>query len=529
MRNNHPVTDREKSFVGEQKLITVTDKQGNITECNDAFVEMSGFSREELLGQPHNIVRHPDMPAAAFAVMWSHVKAGKPWMGVVKNRCKDGGFYWVDAYVTPMTHNGEIIGYESVRSAPKRADVVRSQRLYAQLQKQGTSQGSKSSFGSVLNFLRHVAPYQLFLVLALLVWGGLWQSGNNTLAHLVLALSAVVYAGWVSRARAADLTSLNGLLSKAFSHELAVQSYTNDKGGVGKLKVSILSEIAHLGTVISRIENAASNVAKETETGLSLTENTRSEIECQQSETAQVATAMNQMSSTIHEVSRHVSDTSVAADTAHELVIKGSAIAEVTKLSIETLRNTVTDIGVSVSAVAEQTDHINRAAQIIEQIADQTNLLALNAAIEAARAGEQGRGFAVVADEVRNLAQRTQASTQEIYQIIKELTVRADDAVKVVHQGAANADAGVARVVESSVMLAGIAESVSQIANMSTQMAAAVEEQAHVAEEINRQVVNISGLADSSADSASQASSSLTHLKVISDDLHELVVRFKHS
>ena len=525
MRNNHPVTDREKSFVGEQKLITVTDKQGNITECNDAFVEMSGFSRAELLGQPHNIVRHPDMPPAAFAVMWSHIKAGKPWMGLVKNRCKDGSFYWVDAYVTPMTQNGEIIGYESVRSVPKRADVVRSQRLYAQLKKQAPGQAAKSR----REFLPYLAPYQLFLGLALLAWAGLWQTGNNTLAHLTLALSVVIYAVWVSRHRAAALLSLNGLLSNAFSHDLAVQSYTNDKGYVGKLKVAILSEIAHLGTVISRIENAASHVAQETDIGLSLTQNTRSEIECQQSETTQVATAMNQMSSTIHEVSRHVNDTSVAADTAHELVIKGSAIAEVTKLSIETLRNTVTDIGASVSAVAEQTDHINRAAQIIEQIADQTNLLALNAAIEAARAGEQGRGFAVVADEVRHLAQRTQASTQEIYQIIKELTLRADDAVKVVHQGAANADAGVARVVESSAMLAGIAESVSQIANMSTQMAAAVEEQAHVAEDINRQVVNIAGLADSSADSASQASASLSHLKAISGDLHELVVRFKHS
>ena len=281
--------------------------------------------------------------------------------------------------------------------------------------------------------------------------------------------------------------------------------------------------------MITRIENAACHVAKETDTGLSLTQNTRSEIECQQSETAQVATAMHQMSTTIHEVSRHVNDTSVAADTAHELVNKGAAIAEVTKQSIETLRNTVTDIGVSVSAVSEQTAHIAKAAQVIEQIADQTNLLALNAAIEAARAGDQGRGFAVVADEVRHLAQRTQVSTQEIYQIIKELTQRADDAVSIAQQGAANADAGVARVVESSAMLAGIAESVSHIANMSTQMAAAVEEQAHVAEEINRQVVNISGLADSSADSASQASASLMHLKTISGDLHELVVRFKHA
>ena len=518
MRKNLPVTDREKAFVSHEKLITVTDSSGNITECNDAFVEMSGYSRDELLGQPHNMVRHPDMPPEAFKVMWSHLKTGKPWMGVIKNRCKDGSFYWVDAYVTPITRKGAIIGYESVRSCPKKADVVRTQQLYANIQKGKHTQARLS-----------LVPHQLFLGVALLAWGGLLLFGHHNVAQGGLATAVVIYALWIHQARTSAIASLNSLLKNVFSHELAVQSYTDDKGGVGKLKVAILSEIAHLGTVICRIENAASNVAKETDTGFTLAQSTRSEIECQQAETLQVATAMNEMTTTIAEVSRHVNDTAVSADTAHDLVVKGTAIADVTKQSIETLRNTVTDISQSVSAVSEQTVNIARAAHMIEQIADQTNLLALNAAIEAARAGEQGRGFAVVADEVRNLAKRTQQSTQEIYNIVNELTARADNAVKVANQGAVNAEEGVARVLESGVMLKGISAAVGNIANMSTQMAAAVEQQAHVAEDINRQVVNISELADSSAGSATKASASLTHLKGISGDLHELVVRFRQA
>ncbi|GGB37886.1 aerotaxis receptor [Oceanisphaera marina] len=518
MRKNLPITDREKAFVTHEKLITVTDKSGNITECNDAFIEMSGFSRDELLGQPHNIVRHPDMPAEAFKVMWSHLKAGKPWMGMVKNRCKNGDFYWVDAYVTPMTRNGEIIGYESVRSCPQKADVARSQQLYNNIQKGKRPQAR-------LNLVAH----QVFLVLALLAWGGVLLAGHSAVAQAWLASAVVIYAGWAHLQNKATIGSLNGLLNNAFTHELAALSYTDDKGAVGQLKVAILSSVAHLGTVISRIENAAKNVAHETDAGFTLTQGTRSEIECQQAETLQVATAMNEMTTTIAEVSRHVNDTAVSADTANGLVAQGTAIAEVTKRSIETLRNTVTDISQSVSAVSEQTVNIAKAAQMIEQIAEQTNLLALNAAIEAARAGEQGRGFAVVADEVRNLAQRTQQSTQEIYSIVNELTARADNAVKVANQGAANAEEGVARVVESGVMLNGISDAVGNIASMSTQMAAAVEQQAHVAEDINRQVVNISGLADSSADSATKASSSLTYLKSIAGDLHELVVRFKQA
>lgn len=516
MRKNLPVTNRERVFNNGEKLITVTDKNGNITECNDAFVEISGFARDELLGQPHNIVRHPDMPAAAFGVMWAHLKAGKPWMGLVKNRCKNGDYYWVDAYVTPMTHNGHIIGYESVRSSPRKEDVDRAERLYANIQ-------NNRRTSPWLN----VAPENLLLLLALSSWAGLMLYEQPALAQGGLLAGVLGYAAWVNLARKSTMASLNALLKNAFSHELAVQSYTDDNMETGRLKVSILSQTAHLGTVLTRIENAATNVARETDTGFKLTQVTSSEIERQQAETLQVATAMNEMTSTIAEVSRHVNETAASAEMANELVNKGTGLADVTKKSIETLRDTVAEISHSVSAVSEQTANIASAAQMIEQIADQTNLLALNAAIEAARAGEQGRGFAVVAEEVRNLAKRTQESTREIYAIIKELTVRADNAVNVANHGATNAEQGLERVIESGVMLNGISDAVGNIADMSTQMAAAVEQQAHVSEDINRQVVNISGLADSSAESAVNASQSITYLKSISGELQELVMRFK--
>lgn len=133
MKINSPITQKEQLFSEDDKLISSTDLSGVIVHCNDTFQIISGFSREELIGSNHNIVRHPDMPAEAFEVMCNHLKAGQPWMGLVKNRCKNGDHYWVIAYVTPVTENGNIVGYESVRSCPLRSDVVRAEKLYERI------------------------------------------------------------------------------------------------------------------------------------------------------------------------------------------------------------------------------------------------------------------------------------------------------------------------------------------------------------------------------------------------------------
>ncbi|EKO3569969.1 methyl-accepting chemotaxis protein [Shewanella oncorhynchi] len=516
MRNNQPITRNERTFPATTKLISVTDTKGTIIECNDDFVEVSGYEKNELIGKPHNIVRHPEMPAAAFAVMWTHLKAGKPWMGLVKNRCKNGDYYWVDAYVTPVTEKGRVVGYESVRSCPKREDVARAEALY-----------TKINAGKPLAKAPFISRTNWILIAALLLCLTLFLAGFQTLSELLLVPSVFIYAVLVSLKNQRTIQSLNDMLATSFSHELAAQTYTDSHGALGMLKVAMLSQAAHLGTIITRIENAALNVAKESEQGYQLTLKTCSEIERQQAETFQVATAMNEMTTTIAEVSKHVTDTASHADIANDLAVKGNEVAEVTRQSIQKLRDTVSDISTSVAEVSEQTSLIAQAAQIIEQIADQTNLLALNAAIEAARAGEQGRGFAVVADEVRNLAKRTQESTREIYSIVQQLTSKAQNAVDTANLGTQAADEGLLKVLESGKMLNGISDAVEQIAHMSTQMAAAVEEQAHVADDINRQVVNISDLAGTSSDSANHTSDSITLLKTTADELHELVVRFK--
>ncbi|GAB0112433.1 methyl-accepting chemotaxis protein [Pseudoalteromonas distincta] len=516
MRKNLPITNKNKTFPPETKLISVTDIHGNISDCNDAFAKISGFSKDELIGQPHNIVRHPDMPPLAFEVMWSHLKSGKPWMGLVKNRCKDGDYYWVDAYVTPVTENGKVVGFESVRSNPKPEDIKRAEQLYARI-----------NAGKGLYKPIPITLPNLFLTTMFIISFVLFYFESFITAQSVISISVIFYAIWSHVSNNKKLESLSKSLTRSFSHELAVQSYTKETGLLGKLEVAIISQYAHLTTVISRIENAAQGVSRESLESYHQVQNAKTGIDKQQSETSQVATAINEMSTSITEVTKHVSGTARQAEIAFDLAKKGEDISIITSKSIDGLRATVQVISTSITEVADQTKRIADAANMIEQIADQTNLLALNAAIEAARAGEHGRGFAVVADEVRTLAQNTQNSTSEIYNIVSSLTAKTNEAVKTAEKGNIDATKGLEKVLESAQMLKGIVSAIGEISDMSAQIATAVEEQSYVSEDINKQVVNISNLADSSAEEAHKATTSLDHLKDISDELHELVVRFK--
>jgi aerotaxis receptor len=187
---------------------------------------------------------------------------------------------------------------------------------------------------------------------------------------------------------------------------------------------------------------------------------------------------------------------------------------------------TVDQVKSAVESLATETNHINTAASLIQSIADQTNLLALNAAIEAARAGEQGRGFAVVADEVRSLAQKTRASTESIQNIITTLRNSAKHAVDIARKGNADAEQGVQRVSETQQALEGIKSAMERINGMSQQMAAAAEEQAHVAEDIAQQITHIARAADESLDNASKASERGLALQKTAADLHGLTARF---
>lgn len=516
MRKNLHTTDNERTFDAKEKLISTTDLSGRILHCNKAFVAISGFDYEELIGSPHNIIRHPDMPKEAFSIMWEHLKQGKPWMGLVKNRCKNGDFYWVDAYMTPVTENGKVIGYESVRTVPARSDVKRADKLYTRINA-GKKITSSGAFSKLI----------LLLLLGMVFGATAWKMGGMAYGLGALLAFSLLGNALSLFSKNQQERSLKEKLATAFMHPLAAMSYSDSGLATGILEVGIKSQQARLETVLTRIEDESSKVSEKSTIGLSLTVESTEKMTRQQTETQDVAAAMHQMTMTINDVSSHVQNTADSAKSSLVSAQEGRVFIEQTRHSIEELSVTVNAISETVVDLSNQSEKIAQVAQMIDQIAEQTNLLALNAAIEAARAGEHGRGFAVVADEVRQLAQRTQGSTKEIHQIIETLRSGAQRSVDTANQGKLDAETGVKQMLEAESTLQSIVSGVDTIADMATQMAAAVEEQAHVSEDINSQIVRISDLATDSLSKANMSSDSIRELQAVSLELHELVVRFR--
>ncbi|WP_420094441.1 methyl-accepting chemotaxis protein [Pseudomonas cichorii] len=282
-----------------------------------------------------------------------------------------------------------------------------------------------------------------------------------------------------------------------------------------------------LSRIVSGLQSGIEQLSSSAQSLSSVTEQTNLEVGSQKEETEQVATAMNQMTATVHDVARNAEEAALAAQTADEKVDGGQTVVRQSMQRIEQLAGSSQSASQSIQNLSAEIQNIGQILNVIKSVAEQTNLLALNAAIEAARAGEQGRGFAVVADEVRALAKRTQQSTQEIENLVFRLQSGAQASVEQIQSSGELVKLAVSDVLQTESALGAIAEAVSMIQQMNQQIAAAAEQQSSVAEEINRSVTSIRASADHSALAMQDNAASSLELASLGVELKGMVGHFR--
>jgi len=296
---------------------------------------------------------------------------------------------------------------------------------------------------------------------------------------------------------------------------------------IGQLALSFNGFITKMQVLIREVTASTSQLSAAAEEMSMITGETRAGVQRQQSETAMVATAINEMSSTIHEVAANAETAASSANQADTQTEQGKQIVSATMSSITSLATEVETAATVINQLEKDSENIGSVLEVIRGIAEQTNLLALNAAIEAARAGEQGRGFAVVADEVRNLASRTQESTQEIQEMIERLQKGSRDAVTAMEAGQEKAHQTVEQASQAEASLSEISQAVAQINEMNAHIAESSRQQGAVAEEINQNIVNIKQVADDSASGAEQLSTASQEMANLAVNLESQIAHFK--
>lgn len=492
MKINMPVTNVETLLPENEFIYSATDLKGVIVEANEAFANVSNYTREEMIGQSHNMVRHPDMPPAAFADMWKDLKAGRPWRGVVKNRRKDGGFYWVVANVSPVRENGTVVGFQSVRSRPSREEIATADAAYKQIR-----DGSASLYVEHGRLFRK-RPEWINRVLSLraqMITIGimaLLAAANALTGHLgipalpdiiaaSIAIFVICYAlfylvGYVPQTTTGlDKTKqwLGDLLSSGNMRKRFTLDRRDVVGQIAREADMFVSSVQATVQGLADISKQVQYATNDVNSGMAVSHDSA----VKQSEaTASAAAAIEEVTVSIGEVATHAKMTRDTALETGQISHRGAAVTKNASQTIQALADNVRISAEQVESLGQRSEEISRVTEVIKEIADQTNLLALNAAIEAARAGETGRGFAVVADEVRKLAERTAKATEEIggmIRTIRDETSRAVDGMR----------AGAQQVAEGVTLVNGAEESLREINTEMDKTTQMVEEITHASNE----------------------------------------------
>jgi len=506
MRNNLPVTQREHDFPADATLMSVTDPQSRITYANEAFINVSGFAAEDIVGQPHNLVRHPDMPPAAFGDMWATLKAGESWTGLVKNRRRNGDHYWVRANATPVMRHGQPVAFMSVRTKPSREEVAGAEHLYAAM-REGRANGLRFHKGVVLK--RGAMAWQTWLK----TMPVRWRIRLPVFAMTVLSIAAAAMSGLSMMALAAFVGAYLALtflalwfieaqvtrpLETVMEHAKRVSAGDMSKSvhldrvdevgltlrSINQLGLMFRWVIDDVAAQVVNVQSSSSDIAQGNNDLSARTEQAAASLQ-------ETAASMEQMSATVRNNADASRQAEQLAASASGAAAQGGAV--------------VGEVNETMAGITASSKRIGDIIGVIDGIAFQTNILALNAAVEAARAGEQGRGFAVVAGEVRSLAQRSAEAAKEIKSLISDSVQRVEQGSRQVEDAGRSMSEIVEQVKRVSDLIAEIgsatreqssgigqvSDAVSHLDQTTQQNAALVEQSAAASANLSRQATQL--------------------------------------
>lgn len=502
-------------------ILSKTDLKGNFTYVNQDCIRISGYSEQELVGRHQSIMRHPDMPKIISEDFWGTLNAGKTWTGIMKNRSKDGGFYWVETNSAPIMDKGKLVGYVAIRVKPTKEQIESADAAYRALNngsKRIEIRSGKAVERSAFEGLRFVRKLSIkarliaagsslavlsFTSAAFSLMSGnasgtgltVWATAAAVLCGMVaLALIPILYRGFVMPLHRAQ-RDIERMSAGDLSGKIEVDGHDEIAAVMQTLRIlqtNVKLLIGQIKEVTTLVNTAAVDIAAGNADLSSRTESQASALE-------ETASSMTELTST---VKKNV-----------ESAAEANGLAIATSGTAEEGGRAVTQVVVTMASIRDSSSKIVDIIDVINSIAFQTNILALNAAVEAARAGEHGRGFAVVAAEVRALAQRSAGAAREIQQII-------GDSVEKVEAGGAFVD-------HAGKTMNDIVEAVRRAARLMTEIHSSSREQSTGIEQVNQAVSGMNVITQQNAALVEQAAGAANNMRTQAQKLALLVDSFR--
>lgn len=527
MRVNTPVTQRPVEVPAHSNILSTTNSKGQITHINAEFEAISGFNRAELIGQPHNIVRHPDMPRAAYEHMWQHLKAGKSWLGAVKNRCKNGDHYWVRAYAVPIFDGqGNIAEIQSVRSQLDTAVQRRAERLYAPLCQQQSSSG-QVSLPALRRSMSLSLRLSLLSTLLILVSGllPLWLPSMplQLLSVLLLAAGGALLSWRITQPLRRTLQRARTIIDDPLTEKI----FTGRLDDIGSLELVMTRQEAELDAVLKRFDDLSSQLDQGIRSARQSTTRATDCVDQQADETETIAAATEEMSATAADVAQQAVTMLDEVQQGQSMLTDGQNMSREGRAGMEKMLAELQQAVAAISQLTQSGNGVLASLSVISDITEQTNLLALNASIEAARAGDAGRGFAVVADEVRSLARRTKDVTATIGDTLNVFQKTITGVTSAMTRCNELAGVAVANAVRSDQMLTQLNRNFINITDACTLTSTTVDQQRQATAEISEKISRINQLAADASELSVASQQAVADINQQSQQVMALINRLR--